>query len=139
MSAAKIKGSLLEFIVRRLMLNCGFTSVIPDGLLIYKQRGLTFINGKGAAHDADVLLNPPMQIPFSYPSRINFECKAYNKKIGLTIIRNALGLRTDINELEIVTRNDILRRKNNRRTILAIDNRERFQYQIGVASVEDFS
>ncbi len=139
MSAAKIKGSLLEFIVRRLLLNCGFTSVIPDGLFIYRQRGLTFINGKGAAHDADVLLNPPMQIPFSYPSRINFECKAYNKTIGLTIIRNALGLRTDINEFEIVTRDHILRRQNNRRTILAIDNRQRFQYQVGVATVEDFS
>lgn len=139
MSAAKIKGSLLEFIVRRLLLNCGFKSVVPDGLFIYKQRGLTFINGKGASHDADVLLNPPMQIPFSYPSRINFECKAYNKIIGLTIIRNALGLRADINEFEIVTRDHILRRQNNRRAILAIDNRQRFQYQVGVATVEDFS
>lgn len=139
MSAAKIKGSLLEFIVRRVLLNCGFTLVIPDGLFIYKQRGLTFINGKGAAHDADVLLNPPMQIPFSYPSRINFECKAYNKTTGLTIIRNALGLRFDINEFEIVTKDHIRKRQNNRRSILAIDNRQRFQYQVGVATVEDFS
>ena len=139
MSAAKIKGSLLEYIVRRLLLNCGFTLVNPDGLFIYKQRGLTFINGKGAAHDADVLLNPPIQIPFSYPSRLNFECKAYNKKIGLPTIRNALGLRNDINEFEIVTRDLIEKRQNNRRIILAIDNRQRFFYQVGVAAVEEFT
>ncbi len=139
MSAAKIKGILLEFIVRRLLTNCGFTRVNPDGLFIYNLRGLNFINGKGAAHDADVLMNPPMQMPFSYPYRINFECKSYNKKIGLTIIRNALGLRYDINEFEIVTRTQLQERQNNRRSSLAIDNRQRYNYQVGVASVEDFT
>lgn len=139
MSAAKIKGTLLEFIVRRLLTNCGFTRVNPDGLFIYNLRGLNYINGKGAAHDADVLMNPPIQMPFSYPYRINFECKSYNKKIGLTIIRNALGLRYDINEFEIVTRTQLLERQNNRRSNLAIDNRQRYNYQVGVASVEDFT
>lgn len=139
MSAAKIKGTLLEFIVRRLLTNCGFTRVHPDGLFIYNLRGLNFINGKGAAHDADVLMNPPIQMPFSYPYRINFECKSYNKKIGLTIIRNALGLRYDINEFEIVTRTQLQERQNNRRSSLAIDNRQRYNYQVGVASVEDFT
>ena len=139
MSASKIKGSLLEYIVRRLLLNCGFTRVKPDGLFIFQQRGLNLINGKGAAHDADVLMNPPIQMPFSYPYRINFECKAYNKKIGLAIIRNALGLRYDINEFEIVTRTQLQNRQNNRRSTLAIDNRQRYNYQVGVASVEDFT
>lgn len=139
MSAAKLKGTLLEFIVRRLLTNCGFTRVNPDGLFIYNLRGLNYINGKGAAHDADVLMNPPIQMPFSYPYRINFECKSYNKKIGLTIIRNALGLRYDINEFEIVTRTQLQERQNNRRSNLAIDNRQRYNYQVGVASVEDFT
>lgn len=139
MSASKIKGSLLEYIIRRLLTNCGFTKVIPDDLFIYQLRGLNFINGKGAAHDADVLMNPPIQMPFSYPFRLNFECKSYKDKIGLTIIRNALGLRHDLNEFEIVTRSQIESRKNNRRSILAIDNRQRYNYQIGVASVENFS
>ena len=78
-------------------------------------------------------------MPFSYPYRLNFECKAYNKKVGLTIIRNALGLRYDINEFEIVTRTHLRERQNNRRSPLAIDNRQRFNYQVGVASVEDFT
>jgi hypothetical protein len=139
MTASKLKGSLLEYTVRRILLNCGFTKVRPDGLLIYDRGGLTMINGKGAAHDADVLMNPPIQMPFSYPYRLNFECKAYNKKVGLTIIRNALGLRYDINEFEIVTRTQLRERQNNRRSTLAIDNRQRFNYQVGVASVEDFT
>ncbi|MDX6748107.1 hypothetical protein SHK09_15020 [Polaribacter sp. PL03] len=139
MTASNLKGSLLEYTVRRILLNCGFTKVKPDGLLIYKRGGLTMINGKGAAHDADVLMNPPIQMPFSYPYRLNFECKAYNKKVGLTIIRNALGLRYDINEFEIVTRKHLKERQNNKRSPLAIDNRQRFNYQVGVASVEDFT
>lgn len=139
MSANKIKGSLLEYIVRRLLTNCGFTKVQPDNKYIFNDRGLNFIHGKGAAHDADVLMNPPIQMPFSYPFRINFECKAYNKKAGLTIIRNALGLRYDINEFEILTERQIEERRNLRRVNLAITNRVRFNYQVGVASVEQFT
>tara|TARA_R110000744_G_scaffold114988_1_gene215055 strand:- start:7360 stop:8382 length:1023 start_codon:yes stop_codon:yes gene_type:complete len=139
MTASNLKGSLLEYTVRRILLNCGFTKVKPDGLIIYKKSGLTMISGKGASHDADVLMNPPIQMPFSYPYRLNFECKAYNKKVGLTIIRNALGLRYDINEFEIVTRKHLKLRQNNLRSPLAIDSRQRFNYQVGVASVEDFT
>lgn len=139
MDSSNLRGSLLEYAVRKILLNCGFTKVKPDGLLIFNRGGLTMINGKGAAHDADVLMNPPIQMPFSYPYRLNFECKAYNKRIGLTIIRNALGLRYDINEFEIVTRDHLQERQNNRRSPLAIDNRQRFNYQVGVASVEDFT
>lgn len=139
MSASKIKGSLLEYIVRKLLVNCGFTKVKPDELFIYNDRGLNFINGKGAAHDADVLMTPPIQMPFSYPYRINFECKAHKDKIGLPIIRNALGLRYDINEFEIVTDTHLRARQNNRRSTLAIDNRQRYNYQVGVASVEEFT
>lgn len=139
MSASKIKGSLLEYIVRKLLTNCGFSKVLPDGNYVFTDRGLNFIHGKGAAHDADVLMNPPIQMPFSYPFRINFECKAYNKKTGLTIVRNALGLRYDINEFEILTTEQLEQRRNLRRGNLAITNRIRFNYQVGVASVENFT
>ena len=75
MTSKQMKGALLEYIVRRLLANCGFTSVRPDGHYIFAQRGtgLFFINGKGAAHDADTLMEPPIQMPFSYPSRLLFD------------------------------------------------------------------
>lgn len=139
MGAAKIKGSLLEYLVRRMLTNCGFKRVLPDGRYIFSDRGLNFIHGKGAAHDADVLMDPPIQMPFSYPYRINFECKAYKKKTGLPIVRNALGLRYDINEFEILTEEQLILRQNLRRSSLAVSDRVRHNYQIGVASVEDFT
>jgi hypothetical protein len=141
MTPGQLKGTLLEYIVRSLMINCGFTSVKADGHYIFAQRGtgLFFINGKGAAHDADVLMDPPIQMPFSYPSRLLFECKSYDQTIGLNVVRNVLGLRYDINEFEIVTDITIAQRQNNRRANYAIADRKRYFYQVGVASVEEFS
>lgn len=141
MTHNQIKGSLLEYLVRQLLYNCGFTYVKPDDHYVYQQNGtgLFFINGKGAAHDADVLMNPPVQMPFFYPSQILFECKAYKRGAGIGTMRNALGLRYDINEFEIITDQTIQLRKNNRRANYAISGRKRYVYQVGVASVEKFN
>lgn len=139
MTAGHIKGALLEYIVRNLLKNCGFTNVRADNLFSFERSGLFFINGKGAAHDADIIMNPPIQMPFAYPTQLLFECKAYGTSANLPIVRNALGLRYDLNEFEIVTRDTLLRRQNNKRAPYAIDTRTRFLYQVGVASVNDFS
>lgn len=139
MNASNIKGALLEYLVRRLLANCGFISVYPDNLYTYVSGGLFYVNGRGAAHDADVLMEPPVQMPFSYPSRILFECKAYGSKATLPIVRNALGLKYDINEFEVVTKNSLIQRMNNRRSNYAIEHRKRYSYQVGVASAGDFS
>lgn len=139
MKAGNIKGALLEYIVRNLLKNCGFTNVRSDNLFSFERGGLFFINGKGSAHDADIIMNPPIQMPFTYPTQLLFECKAYGKNTKLPIVRNALGLRHDLNEFEIVTRDTLLKRQNNRRAAFAIDTRTRFLYQVGVASVNDFS
>ena len=139
MKPSHFRGALLEYLVRRLLGNCGFINVVADDLYTFESNGLFFINGKGAAHDADVLMEPPVQMPFTYPYRVLFECKAYSFKPGLPILRNALGLRYDINEFEIVTTASISERRNNRRSNYAIEERKRFNYQIGVASVSQFS
>jgi len=114
-------------------------SVSPDNLYTYVNGGLFFVNGRGAAHDADVLMEPFVQMPFSYPSRVLFECKAYDSKTTLPIVRNALGLKVDINEFEIVTKDSLEKRRNNRRSAYAIEQRKRYIYQVGVACVDDFS
>ena len=136
-----LKSKLLEYITRRILTNCGFSSVLSDGLYIYDRNPLQMINGKGAAHDADVLMNPPIQMPFTYPIRIIFECKAYlnTRKIGLNIVRNALGFRNDINDFEIITEDFLRWRQNNRRMILAVSDRKRHYYQVGISTLFDFS
>lgn len=139
MNASNIRGALLEFLVRRLLANCGFFSVTADNIYTFVKGDLFFINGRGAAHDADVLMEPPVQMPFAYPTRILYECKAYTSKVTLPIARNALGLRQDINEFEVVTKDSLLERKNNRRADYAIEKRNRYYYQVGVASIGGFS
>ena len=129
MKASNIKGALLEYIVRNLLKHCGFTNVKADNLYSFERGGLFFINGRGAAHDADIIMNPPIQMPFTYPTQLIFECKAYGEKANLPIVRNALGLRNDLNEFEIVTKDSILKRQNNRRASYAVETRTRFIYQ----------
>ena len=106
---ASIKGKLFEYFVFRLLVSCGFKPVIPDGLLVYKGGPGLMVQGIGQPHNADVLLTPPIQTPFYYPTRLLVECKCYDEPIGLPQIRNALGLRDDINNFEIVTE-DILKK-----------------------------
>jgi hypothetical protein len=136
-----LKSKILEHLTRKMLSNCGFTTVISDGIYIYDKAPLQMINGKGAAHDADVLMNPPIQMPFSYPTRLLFECKAYarNRKVGVDIARSASGLRNDINDFEIITEQFLNARQNNRRTILAISDRKRHYYQVGIATLFEFS
>lgn len=139
MSINELKGKLLEFFIRNIFYSCGFTDVKSDGLYSYENNGLYYLHGKGAAHDMDVLVEPPFQVPFSYPTRLIFECKAYNNKINLKIIRNVLGLRQDINDFEIVTKESLAKRMNNRRAAYAIEQRKRYFYQVGVASITEFT
>lgn len=140
LSPNQISGAILEYFIRRLFLSCGFMRVRTDNIYTYTHGALFMIHGKGAAHDADVLMEPPIQLPFSIPTRLLFECKNYsNRKLGLPIIRNALGLRNDINDFEIVTQQTLLDRRNNRRATLAVEQRDRYWIQVGVAAVNDFT
>lgn len=139
MKVGTIKGALLEYIIRKLLKNCGFTNVRPNDPYSFERGGLFYVNGKGAAHDADVFMNPPIQMPFHYPTQLIFECKAYKDKASLTIVRNVLGLRNDINDFEVVDHSSLIARKNNSRASLAIETRNRFLFQIGVASINDFT
>jgi hypothetical protein len=139
MKASQFRGAVLEYLVRSILANCGFSAAVSDGLYSFERNGLFFVNGKGAAHDADVLMDPPFQIPFTYPARVLFECKAYGSPVGLPTLRGALGLRYDINEFEIVTRESIARRQNNRRASYAVEPRTRCWYEVGVASFDTFT
>lgn len=134
-----LKGALLEYIIRNLLLNCGFYNVKADDVYTYERGGLFYINGKGAAHDADIIMNPPFQMPFHYPTQLIFECKAYKKTAGLPVVRNVLGLRNDLNDFEIVNQDSLDARKNNRRSAFAIETRNRFLFQVGAASINDFT
>lgn len=133
-----VKGKLFEFFVCKLLLFCGFKPVTKDGLLIYDGGPGTMIQGLGQVHNADVLLEPPFQTPFYFSTRLLIECKCYSDKIGLPIIRNALGLREDINRLDIVTEDILKNRRASRTTKTTSYPMKRYNYQVGVASINGF-
>lgn len=136
---ASIKGRLFEFFVYRLLVSCGFKPVNPDGLLVYKGGPGLMVQGCGQPHNADVLLSPPIQTPFYYPTRLVVECKCYNQAIGLPQVRNALGLRDDINNFEIVTEDILKNRKSNRSNASKYYPMKRYVYQVAVASIDGFT
>lgn len=136
---ASIKGRLFEFFVYRLLVACGFKPVAPDGLLVYKGGPGLMVQGCGQPHNADVLLSPPIQTPIYYPTRLLVECKCYNQPIGLPQVRNALGLRDDINDFEIVTEDILKNRKANRSNAPKYYPMKRYVYQVAVASIDGFT
>ena len=121
------KGKLFEILIKKLLMNVGFKEVPSDGLYVYEGAPGQMIQGLGNVHNADVLLEPPVQTPFYTLSRILVECKNYATPVNLNVLRSALGLREDINNFNIVDTNIMNKRK---RGIFAItDNINRYNYQ----------
>ena len=80
-------GKAFEIFVKRLLMCVGFSEVMSDGLYIYDAAPGQMIQGLGEAHNADVLLEPPVQTPFCSLSRLLIECKDYKTKVGLNTLR----------------------------------------------------
>lgn len=131
-------GKAFEIFVKRLLINVGFSEVKSDGWYVFDGAPGQMIQGLGEVHNADVLLEPPVQTPFFSPTRLLIECKDYKKKIGLNTIRSALGLREDINHFELVDVKELSARRSQKRKGI-IYNYTRFSYQVAVATLEGFT
>ena len=132
------RGRAFEIFVKRILMMVGFSEVNSDGLYIFDGAPGQMIQGLGEAHNADVLLEPPVQTPFLGSVRLLIECKDYRDRIGLGTIRSALGLREDINHFDIVDINELAARRTNRRYGLVYDYK-RFSYQVAVAAINGFT
>lgn len=82
-------GKAFEIFVKRILMNVGFLEVESDGLFVFDGNSGQMVQGLGEAHNADVLLEPPVQTPFIYRTRLLIECKDYSKKVGLNTVRSA--------------------------------------------------
>lgn len=131
-------GKAFELLVKTILLHIGFSGVRSDGLYIFDGTPGQMIQGLADAHNADVLLEPPVQTPFYTPTRLLIECKDYSQKVGLNTIRSALGLREDINHFDIVDRAELEERRRNRRSGMTYEY-QRFLYQVAVASMSGFT
>lgn len=135
---ASLKGKLFEFFVYKLLLFSGFKPVVPDKLLVFEGPAGTMLQGMGQAHNADVLLEPPFQTPFYFPTRLLVECKCYNDTIGLPVVRGAFGLREDVNNFDIVTEDILKNRRSTYTTKATYHPMKRYTYQVAIASLNGF-
>ena len=131
-------GKAFEILVKRILVNVGFSEVMSDGLYIYDGAPGQMIQGLGESHNADVLLEPPVQTPFYSKTRLLIECKDYRTKINLNIVRSALGLREDVNNFNIVDIEELesRRQQRHRATPQFFD---RYSYQVAVAALNGFT
>lgn len=132
-------GKAFEILVQQILLCVGFSQVPVDGMYIIDKPAVgLMIQGLAEAHNADVLLEPPVQTPFYSRTRLLIECKDHIRKVGLNTIRSALGLREDVNHFNIVDIKELIARRNQKRNCLTY-NFDRYTYQIAVASMSGFS
>lgn len=131
-------GKAFELFVKRILLSVGFTEVASDGLYIFDGAPSQMIQGLGEAHNADVLLEPPVQTPFYAQTRLLIECKDYSKKIGLNTVRSILGLREDINHFDIVDIKELITRRRQSRYGL-VYNYPRYSYQVAIAAINGYT
>lgn len=132
-------GLIFEKFVKNILLNVGFYDVKPDNFLIFNGSPGKMIHGLGQPHNADVLMEPPFQTPFYYPTRLIIECKDYNKAVGLDVVRSAVGLRDDINHFEIIDIKTLQQRRNMKRRTKALFAFDRYLYQVAIASSSRFT
>lgn len=129
-------GKAFELLVKKILIHIGFTEVKSDEWYILSNGTSQKIRGLGEVHDADVLLEPPVQTPFYTPTRLLIECKDYGKRVGLNVLRSALGLREDINHFELIDKDSVLDRYTGSAPIQAS---LQYQYQVAVASMSGFT
>ena len=131
-------GKAFELFVKHILINIGFSEVSSDGIYVFDGAPGQMLKGLGEAHNADVLLDPPVQTPFYSRTRLLIECKDYKTKIGIGTVRSVLGLREDVNHFDIVDINELIsRRRQNRHGVLY--DYERYSYQVAIAGINGFT
>ncbi|PHB08668.1 hypothetical protein COE84_25435 [Bacillus wiedmannii] len=103
-SIPALKGFLLEEALAKLLENCGYTLITKDILnkpnlypeFVSQGNGLN-IKGRGGTHQADVLGQFNISVPFNYPVRLFLEAKFRESRTGIDVVRSGIGILTDLN------------------------------------------
>ena len=99
---SQIRGMLLEEAVLQLLRTAGYTVVEKAGsdpTLHDGHSGLEVL-GRGGRHQIDSVADFRISAPFSHPQRLFVEAKCFSPqyRVGLPIIRNAVGVLKDVSE-----------------------------------------
>jgi len=100
-SLEQLRGYVLEEVLARLLYESGYRLLVSEAqdpeALKRGAHGL-LVRGRGTDHQADVLGELTLPVPFSLPLRIFVEAKYRDTKTGLVDARNAHGVIHDVNE-----------------------------------------
>ena len=99
---SQIRGMMLEEAILRLLQASGYVTIedaANDPTLHNGPAGLEVL-GRGCKHQLDAIADPKIMLPFTNPQRLVIEAKCYaiDNPIGLSVIRNAVGVLKDISE-----------------------------------------
>lgn len=96
-----LRGYVLEELLAALLKNSGYDLLVDESqdpvVLCNEGNGLR-VRGRGADHQADVLGQLRLRLPFMHPIRLFVEAKYRDAATGLAEVRNALGVVNDVNE-----------------------------------------
>ncbi|MEW5832728.1 MAG: hypothetical protein AB1763_07825 [Campylobacterota bacterium] len=123
-----IKGLLLEEVLLKLLRETGYLTVddaTGDPTLKIGRSGLE-VKGRGWNHQIDAIADFIMSPPFSYPIRLLLEAKFYTSKVGIDIVRNAVGVLKDVDEYWV---------SNDRNPI----SKPRYHYQYAIFTSSSFT
>lgn len=102
MDVTHIRGMLLEEAVLYLLGQAGYRTInshIGDSTLASHSAGVAVV-GRGAPHQVDAIADYLLGQPFSHPQRLLVEAKCYSNDtpIGISVVRNAVGVLKDVSE-----------------------------------------
>lgn len=101
-SQHSLAGYVLEELLAKLMSSAGYRLLTHESQdpaeLTHSRAGDLQVRGRGGVHQVDVLGEFTVVPAFSHPLRLFLEAKARGTRVGLPVIRNALGTISDINE-----------------------------------------
>jgi hypothetical protein len=120
---------LLEESLLRFLESSGYKTILAtgtDSTLLSGPAGLK-VRGRGSDHQIDAIADFQIPPPFSHPQRLLVEAKCLDpgKRVGLSILRGALGTLKDVSEFWMVAGGAI--------------PKQRYHYQYALFSATDYS
>lgn len=99
-SDPQLRGALLEEAILYLLYASGYEPVLTAGsdpTLTLSNSGME-VQGRGERHQIDAIADFVLSPPFSNPQRLLVEAKFLTKRVGIPIVRNAVGVAKDVSE-----------------------------------------
>lgn len=101
-----IRGMLLEEALLQLLESTGYLTILSRGVdpTLYDGPAGLKVRGRGSDHQIDAISDFQAPPPFSHPQRLLVEAKCFDPgvRVGLRIVREAVGILKDVSEFWMV-------------------------------------